>query len=336
MPTPAATTTTRQPAVPIQPPAGQTPAATVIDPSALATPKPAAAPATALDPGEPTATGTPAVQSATPTWPDDWREQLVGNDDKLLKRLGRYATPQAMANALIAAQNRISSGELRPVLKDGATADEIAAYRAEAGIPEKAADYKMPDGVLFGEDDKPFIESFLTSMHGINAHPTFVTEALKWYHADRESQIEALVAQDDKHRIETVEAMTAHWGKDNQRNKAMVNALVDSAPPEIAAKLKGARGPEDRALLNDWGMVEWLHSLAHQINPMSTVVPGSTGDIGMAIEDEITKWEGQMANRYSDYNGGKTRDKAIAEKNQARYRELIVARDRIQAQPAKK
>lgn len=250
----------------------------------------------------------------------------------MLKRLERYASPQAAINALFAAQNRIASGELRPALKEGASAEEIAAYRAESGIPEKPADYPMPEGILFGEDDKPFVDSFLTHMHGVNAHPTLVKEALKWYHADREAQLEALAKQDDTHRIETVEAMVANWGKDKERNKTMVNGLIDSAPPAVAAKLRGARGPEDRALLNDWEVVNWLHSVAFQINPMATVVPGATGDIGMAIDDEIAKWEGQMANKASEYWGGKNHDKAKAEKNQARLRELYAARDRNKPQ----
>jgi len=346
MPAPAAPAAPRQPAAPAaaQPtpgapakPAAAPPGAPAAQPGAPGAPKPAAAPAASvLDPAVPAEPGAPGAPPAgAATWPEDWREQLVGNDEKLLKRLGRYASPRDVANALIAAQNRISSGELRPALKENATAEELAAYRAESGIPAEPAGYPMPEGVLFGEDDKPFVESFLTSMHGINAHPSFVTEALKWYHADREAQIEALVKQDDAHRIETVEAMVAHWGKDNERNKNMVNALINSAPPEIAAKLKGSRGPDDRALLNDWGMLEWLHSVAHQINPASTVVPGATGDIGMAIGDEIAKWESQMGDKNSDYHGGKTHDPVLREKNQARYRELITARDRFEVQQKK-
>jgi len=314
-------------------PAAGAPGAPAPAAGAPGAPKPAGAPAagTALD-GAPDEPGGEPGAAPTQLWPDDWRDQMVGGDAKLLKRLERYASPQAAINALFAAQNRISSGELKPALKEGASAAEIAAYRAAAGIPEKALDYPMPEGVLFGEDDKPFIDSFLTHMHGIQAHPAVVKEALAWYHADREAQLEALVKQDDEHRIETVEAMVANWGKDKDRNKNMVNALIESAPPTVAAKLKGARGPEDRALLNDWEVVNWLQHVAFQINPVSTVVPGATGDIGMAIDDEITKWEGQMGDKNSDYWGGKTHDKAKAEKNQARLRELYGARDRSKPQ----
>lgn len=258
---------------------------------------------------------------------------MVGGDAKLLKRLERYASPQAAMYALFAAQNRISSGELLPALKKDASPEEIAAYRAEAGIPGKPEEYDTAiDGVVFGEDDKPFLASFLTAAHGANYRPEQVKAALQWYYHDREAQIEEIVKADDTHRIETVEAMTANWGPESRRNKAMVNALIDEAPPTVAAKIKGARGPEDRALLNDWEVVEWLHSLAFKINPVSTLVPGATGDIGMVIDDEITKWEGQMSNRNSDYWGGKNHDKVLAEKNQARYRDLIAARDRTKPQ----
>ncbi len=245
----------------------------------------------------------------------------------MLKRLERYASPQAVVNALFAAQNRISSGELRPVLKEGASAEEIATYRAEAGIPEKPEDYAMPEGITFGEDDKEFIKSYLENAHQHHFRPEQVQADLAWYYADREAQIEALVASDDAQRIETIEAMTANWGRDKERNKNMVNALIDGAPPAVAEKIKGARGPEDRALLNDWEVVNWLHSIAFQLNPQATIVQGGTGDIGSAIDDEISKWESQMGDRNSEYWGGKGHDKVKAEKNQARLRELYTARE---------
>jgi len=228
----------------------------------------------------------------------------------------------------MAAQGRIRSGELLPALKKDATAEERAAWRAEAGIPAEAKDYADPEGIVFGEEDKAFIASFKEAALEANYRPEQVVAALAWWHADREQQLEALVKQDDEHRIETVEAMVAHWGQDKERNKNMVNALLDEAPPEIAEKIKGARGPDDRALLNDFGVLEWLHSLAFKINPLPRLVPGTTGDIGQAAEDEIAKWEAQMGDAKSDYWGGPTKDKVKAEKNQARYRELIAHRDR--------
>ena len=66
-------------------------------------------------------------------WPQDWRDQLAGGDEKLVKRAQRYASPRDVWNALVAAQNRISSGELKSVLPKDAKPEEIAAWRTEQG-----------------------------------------------------------------------------------------------------------------------------------------------------------------------------------------------------------
>lgn len=319
------------PAKPAAPAAPAVPAARApVAPAAVpAAPKPQPRAASVLDEPDPGAPD-PAAAPAAPIqmWPEDWREQIAGNDPKYLKALSRYASVKDVANALVAAQNRIRSGELLPALKENATPDELASWRTEAGIPLEATAYPDPDGIVFGEDDKALVESFKKAALEANYRPDQVKAALAWFHGDREAQLEALVAEDDKHRIETVEAMTATWGKDKERNKSMVNGLLDEAPPAIAERIRGARGPDDRALLNDFGVLEWLHSLAFKINPVSTVVPGTTGDVGAAIDDEIAKWEGQMGDTKSDYWGGKQGNKVMAEKNQSRLRELYAARDR--------
>src|SRR6185503_7235267 len=67
-----------------------TPAPTGGDPAP--TPTPAPAPAGNGEPGQ-------------STWPDDWQSRLAKGDSKLAARFQRYASPEAMAEALIAAQN---------------------------------------------------------------------------------------------------------------------------------------------------------------------------------------------------------------------------------------
>lgn len=330
---PAAPAKIEQPGAPAAAPAPGAPAKPAA-PAAPAPGAPAAAapgapakPANALaDGAEPGAAAAPA---AAAVWPDDWREQAVGADDKLLARLKRYASPRDVVNALFSAQNRISSGELKAALPENATPEQAAAWRAENGIPAEPKGYELPEGITVGEDDKPVIESFLKFAHGANFRPEAVKGAIEWWFNDREQQIEALVKADDDHRIEAVEAMTAHWGQDRKRNQAMINALIDTAPPAVATMLRAARGPDDKALMNDFGVLEWLQTLAFQINPVSAVVPGATGDVMETITSEIEALEKEMKDPNSDYWGGKgQKDKVGAEKKQARYRELIAARDR--------
>src|SRR3990167_11368320 len=78
---------------------------------------------------------TPAKPPA-PSWDDGWREKIAGTDEKLLKRLERYPSVKAATDALIEAQTKIRSGEVKFTLKDSATPEEIATWRKDNGIPE--------------------------------------------------------------------------------------------------------------------------------------------------------------------------------------------------------
>jgi len=78
-------------------------------------------------------------------WPEDWRQTVSKADEKVLSRLQRYASPEAALQALIAAQNRISAGELKPVLGKNATPEQITEWRKEHGIPEAPDKYDLKD-----------------------------------------------------------------------------------------------------------------------------------------------------------------------------------------------
>jgi hypothetical protein len=96
----------------------------------------------------------------TPAWPDDWRQQIAGDDEKALNQLGRYATPADIwtkARALEqrissgiwtkarALEQRISSGELQDQspFPDKGTEDEQAAWRAERNLPDAPDKYEI-------------------------------------------------------------------------------------------------------------------------------------------------------------------------------------------------
>src|ERR1700758_5352632 len=79
-------------------------------------------------------------------WPADWRERVAGEDPRGRERLGRYASPADVAKALIAAQNKISSGELKPALGKNASAEEVAQWRKAHGIPEVPDKYDLDLG----------------------------------------------------------------------------------------------------------------------------------------------------------------------------------------------
>ena len=144
-------------------------------PDAVAEPDPEAKPEEGLDAkpdaksgAKPAAKGEPKGDSTA--WGEDWRDKVAKGDAKKLSRLSRYASPEAVIDALISAQNRISSGDLKPILKKDATEEQVKEYREAMGIPEAPDKYDLGDVVPAGAD-KTMIEDFLKTAHATNQTP---------------------------------------------------------------------------------------------------------------------------------------------------------------------
>jgi len=103
----------------------------------------------------------------TDAWGDDWRQNYADGDEKMAKRLERYSSPKNALDALVAAQNKISSGEMQTTLKADATDEERADWRETNGVPATPDGYEVNlfDGLVVGEADKPMVDSFLESAH---------------------------------------------------------------------------------------------------------------------------------------------------------------------------
>ena len=115
---------------------------------------------------------------APPTWPADWRDQMASalpeaERAKELERLKRFNSPNEVYKSNRELESRMSSGEFKRPLPKDATPEQLSAWRKENGIPEKAEEYfpkiKMKDGLVIGEQDKPYVNKFLESLHGTNA-----------------------------------------------------------------------------------------------------------------------------------------------------------------------
>jgi hypothetical protein len=261
-------------------------------------------------------------------WPDNWRELYAGQDEKKLSRLSRYASPQAAIDAMIAAQNKISSGEYKSVnpFPEKGTPEEQNQWRQANGIPEAPDkyDFKLPAGVALGEYDKPIIEDFAKYAHSKNLPNEAVAATINWYMDFQERNAEQKHEARQNFRMESEDKLRAEWGQDYRRNLNVINALLDQAPQGIKDKFLGGSMADGTPIGNDPDMLRYLASLALQINPHTTLVPGAGANVASAIEDEIGKLETLMQNRGSEYWKGPT-----AEKNQQRYRELVGARDKM-------
>ena len=305
------------------------PAPATLDVPAPVDPTPAPAPVA----GDPPSNPSPAVDPAPAAppagdpppaggdWPADWRAKYSA-DPAVQKRLERYGSPKAALDALFAAQNRISKGDLLPSLKDNATEAEVADYRAAHGIPATPAEYdlSLPNGLVIGAEDKPFVDEFLAKAHEQNMHPKQVQEALGWYFDKQEQATAAQEARDQEARINCVDELRNDFGPDYKKEVKIAMDLLESAPDGVKDRFLAGRLADGIMIGNDPAIIRWLNSLSRELNPVGTVVPGSGTNAAQAVETEMATLRKLMGDHSSDYWKG-----PMAAKHQARYKELVGA-----------
>lgn len=312
-------------------------AATPAASAPAAAPAPAASAPTASAPAAPAATSTPATPAAADPgdsnkttegyWPADWRETASKGDAKLLTRLGRYASPQAVTDALIAAQNRISAGELKPVLGKNASADEIKAWRADHGIPETPDKYDLGKDVKVEGMAPELLGEVFKAAHESNQTPDQVKATLKAWNAISNSVAASRAEADIKVQKDGEDALRAEWGAEFRRNINLIHGMLDgSASPGLKESIMGGRLADGTPIGSSPEALKFLVGLALIQNPTGVVVPGSEANPMQGIEDELTKINTFMNKDRAAYNKD--------EKMQARMRELLVAKEKMKPRQA--
>lgn len=248
-----------------------------------------------------TKTGAAATDANKAWFPDDWRQKIAGGDEKYLKRLERYATPADLAKAMREAQDRIAAGEVRTPLPKDATAEQLAAYRKERGIPETPAGYfeKLPEGLVIGETDKAEIEDFAAHMHGSNAPPEFVHAGLAWYNKFAEKQAAAIAERDVTVLKQTEDALRTQWGGEFRINQNGVDTYLQSAIPDEV--LRNALGETAK---RDPGLASWLVGVARAERPelFSTIIPAGGSLNASSVDNRIAEIEKVMKENRKAYN----------------------------------
>lgn len=298
------------------------------DPAPPADP-PADPPPSDPAPSDPPADPAPKGKGDEGYWPNDWRKNIAGEDEKLLKRLERYASPKALSDALVSVQNRISAGELRGVLPKNATEEQVKQWREENGIPESPDKYELalPKGLVIGEDDKPIIDDMLKTLHGVNANNEQVSQAVNFYYAAIE-KVEADRQEADRTAAQAAQdALHNEWGPEFRANMNAIDGLLATAPGDVKEQLKFGRLADGTPIMANADAIRWLNSLSREINPVTTLVPNAGADVSGSIEAEINAIEKDMG-----APKGSPEHKAYwgDDKRQARYRALLDAKERSQ------
>ena len=261
----------------------------------------------------------------------DWRKEVSGEDADTAKLLERFTDPKAFGKAYREAQNKIRSGELARPLPSNATEDQVKEWRAANGIPEKPEDYfaKLPDGLVIGKDDQPLFNEVAGELHKLGAKPEIVHSLAKWYYGLPEKESAKVEETDKLHAREVTDVLREAWGNDFRSNMGQVTSLLDGLGGDLKAQFMDATLPDGRRLFNSPDVLKWMAGLARELNPVGVLIPNAGEGSMQSIETELSKLKGMMADQKSDYWKGPN-----AEKNQARFRQLVDAQAKLKARAA--
>lgn len=297
-------------AAPAPAPAAPAPAPAAPAPSPAApAPAPAAPAPSPAAPSPAPAAPAPAPAPVAAKWPEDWRETVSKDDAKVLTRLQRYSSPEAALQALIAAQNRISSGELKPVLGKDATKEQLTEWRAAHGIPETPDKYDLGKDVKIADADKPMFDVMMKAMHGENATPQHVAAVVKtWYSLTQQAR-EAQADADKATATKSEDALRTEWGNEFRRNINLVHGLLDgSGSQALKESLLGGRMADGTPIASSPEMMRMLLGLALVQNPSGVVVPGGGGENGETIKTELEKLQKIPAKTKTEAQSSRQRD----------------------------
>lgn len=295
---------------------------------ASAAPSPAAAPAPSPPPAPSAAPApAPAAKDDTPGyWPTDWREKASGGDAKALESLTRYATPAEVAKALRAAQVKLTSGELKPVLGKNPSEQELADWRKSNGIPEAPEKYDVDlgKGFVIADSDKPLVDVFLKEAHKTHQTPDQVKASLRAYFSVTEQVSQARAAEDVAVQDAAEEELRGEWGQEFRPNMSRIHQHLDRvAGKDLKDLFLSGRLADGTPIGSSPAALKMLLGLALMENPAGVLVPGGAGPAG--LDDEIKVIEKTMRTNRTEYNRN--------EVMQARYRDLLEARERMTKSP---
>lgn len=246
-------------------------------------------------PAEP-ANNPPPEPPAEPTaiWPEDWRARFSGGDEKLAKRAEMFASPEEVWKSYLVADKTISEGIKPPTLPDDPTDEQIAEYHEQVGVPKEWTDYNtdLGNGVVWGDEDKPMVDSFLEWSHQNHIPQQYVTPALGWYAEFQKDTAAAREVQDQQDQVDGTVALREVWGGDYQVNLNAIKGLFESVDQELFEIWASSRTPDGTLLGNSPQFMKAVAQIARQANPAAMIAPGSTENAKQSLEgrlDEIKK-----------------------------------------------
>jgi hypothetical protein len=215
-------------------------------------------------------------------WKDDWRQNIAGEDPKLLKELEKHKTPAELAKAYRELQKQFSSTRPAPELPKDATLEQVAEWREKAGIPESWDKYdtNLENGVVIGENDKPIVESWLKKAHEMNMKPDDAKKSLQAYFEMTNAMESERIRNAESQQQIVAEELKKQWGPQFKDNLSIVATHLEKALGSDAFnKLNQATLPDGSFAINDPAIINHFLKQAKQEQGGHTLVASPTTDL---------------------------------------------------------
>jgi hypothetical protein len=224
------------------------------------------------------------------TWPDTWRESIAEaiSDPKAGEALKRYQSPAEMAKALLAAQQKIRSGEYKRAvpLPEGADEAAVKAWREEQGLPSTPDDYKVPTlaGVDFENLDevtRSDLNEFRTAAHGTNMTQAQADAAMGVAIKLAERQMERQAEADAMNMDRLDDTLRAEWGREFKQNLKTTHAWMNQQFGDATDAILLARMPDGQRVVDNPAFLKAMSQAARGSGSDVFVDEGGSQPLGL-------------------------------------------------------
>ncbi|KAA3527053.1 hypothetical protein GOZ96_04750 [Agrobacterium vitis] len=234
-----------------------------------------------------------------PTWPEDWREKLAGDDEAFLKQLKRYSSPTTFAKGFKERESLIRSGQLKQAKPDGTDEKAMAEWRKDNGVPDDPTGYKVPDDVakFLTDGDKPIVSAWFEDAHAAGFNQEQAQRGLEWYAKTLSNIEEQQAAADNQAKNAAEDALRKEWSHAEYKANTTLAAryLANTPLGEQWADLRTADG---RRLGDSPDFVMWAADQGRQSFGDVAFATGESDRKFAARKDEIESVLKTDINRY--------------------------------------
>jgi len=261
----------------------------------------------------------------------NWRDAFVPEgDEAVATQMERFTDPASYGTAFREAQATLSSRPFMASPGEGATDEDIVAFRESNKLPADVEAYlkDLPDGIVLGEEDQAIATHFMTALHGQYAPKEMGNALLGAYTSFQEEVQASEVALDATQNTETTDELRKDWGSDYRTNINIVHGLLEGLfGKEGKEELLNGRFQSGRGFMNNATIMKGFAQLARERDPLAAAfIPSGGADAVTTMNDEIAEIEKVMRTDRRAYNKD--------EKMQARLRELYDIRTKYEEKAA--